>query len=143
MLNKPLEAHKIIVKKGFIVDASITDSPLKPHGTMPHEIPLDREESPVNKEKDEQEKELLQAHPSADTEAAWIKKAGKIRYGYKKHVVTDEQGLVLGITTTPAHVNEISNLEEVLSDIDLPHGSPLFGDKGYQSAKNNELIKSK
>jgi len=144
MLNKQLEAHKIIVKQGAIVDASITDSPLKPRGTVPYEITKDRDETPLNIEQEAEEKALLKkSQPSVDTEAAWIKKAGKIRYGYKKHVVTDEQGLVLGLLTTPANVNEITNLKEVLAEIDLPSGTPLFGDKGYQSATNNELLKQK
>ncbi len=144
MLNKQLEAHKIIVKQGAIVDASITDSPLKPRGKVPYEIVNDREDGLINNAQEQQEKELLKiTQPAVDTEGAWIKKAGKIRYGYKKHVVTDEQGLVLGLLTTPANVNEISNLEEVLAEIELPTGIPLFGDKGYQSSKNNELLQKK
>jgi IS5 family transposase len=42
VINRELEKHNFIVKKGILVDPSITDSPLKP-------------------------------------EAAWIKKAGKLR----------------------------------------------------------------
>jgi IS5 family transposase len=30
VMNRELEKHNIIVKKGILVDASITDSPLKP-----------------------------------------------------------------------------------------------------------------
>jgi len=146
-LNKQLEKHDIIVRKGAIVDASIIDSPLKPKGKVPYEIANDREDNPVNELEIEQEikaKALLKIEqPSVDTEAAWIKKGGKLRYGYKKHVVTDTEGLILGVITTPANVNEISNLEDVLKDIDLPKGIPFFGDKGYQSAKNNELLKDK
>jgi IS5 family transposase len=49
----------------------------------------------------------------------------------------------LGILTTKASVNEISNLEEVLETADLPKGITLKADKGYQSAKNNKLLKEK
>lgn len=46
---------------------------------------------------------------SVDKEASWLKKAGKYHHGYKKHYVTDEEGLVLGVVTTKASVNEIGN----------------------------------
>ena len=66
-----------------------------------------------------------------------------MRYGFKKQAVTDEQGLVLGILTTAANVNEIANLEAVLDKVELPANTPLYGDKGYQSEKKNLLIKKK
>jgi IS5 family transposase len=40
-------------------------------------------------------------------------------------------------------VNEISNLEEVLDTADLPEGIYLNADKGYASAKNEELLKAR
>jgi IS5 family transposase len=57
--------------------------------------------------------------------------------------VTDTEGLVLGVLTTPANVNEVANLDEVLATADLPEHIHLYGDKGYRSAKNEELIKSR
>ncbi len=53
------------------------------------------------------------------------------------------QGLVLGLLTATANVNEIANLEAVLDKEELPANTPLNGDKGYQSEKNNLLIKKK
>ena len=61
-------------------------------------------------------------------------------YGYKKHYVTDEEGLVLGVVSTKASVNEGSNLQEVLASADLPEGIPLKGDKGYESERNASLL---
>jgi IS5 family transposase len=40
-LNKQLDKHKILVKTGAIIDASIIDSPLKPKGTVTYEIEND------------------------------------------------------------------------------------------------------
>lgn len=40
-------------------------------------------------------------------------------------------------------MNEISNLEEVLNTADLPEGIALKADKGYQSDKNNQLLRGK
>jgi IS5 family transposase len=70
-------------------------------------------------------------------------KAGKTRVGYKKHQVTDTEGLVLGVLTTSANVNEVANLDEVLATADLPDNIHVYGDKGYRSVKNEELLKSK
>jgi IS5 family transposase len=108
-LNKQLEKHNIIVKTGAIVDASVVDTPRKPKGKVTHEVVNDREEE---NEETEAHKEVEQQYAdSVDKEADWIKKGGKLRYGYKKHCVTDNEGLILGVLTTKANVNEISNLE--------------------------------
>jgi IS5 family transposase len=146
-LNKQLDRHKILVKTGAIIDASIVDSPLKPKGTVTYEVENDRaqeERSEEQKDLENKEQRLLKVEKTGvDTDARWIKKAGKLRYGYKKHYVTDQEGLVLGVLTTAANVNEIANLEEVLDTADLPEGIHLNGDKGYASAKNEEILKKK
>jgi len=76
-----------------------------------------------------------------DTEAAWIKKVGKLRYGYKKHVVTDEEGLAL--LTTAANLNEITNLGDVLDTLKIEEGTPVKAGKGYQSQKNRDLLEER
>jgi len=135
-INRQLESHQIIVKTGAIVDASVIDTPLKPKGKTKHTITQDRE--------DEQELAIDKEYASSvDTDASWLKKRGKYHYGYKKHYVTDNEGLVLGVVTTKASTNEIANLEEVLDAADLPKNIPLKADKGYQSAKNATLLVNK
>ena len=59
--------------------------------------------------------------------------------------MTDDEGLVLGVLTTTASKNEIANLEEVLEtvNVDLPQDIPLKADKGYQSKKNEALLKER
>lgn len=138
-LNKQLEKHKIIVKTGAIVDASVIDTPLKPKGKITHQVVEDR-----NEEIQESTAEVVKEYAnSVDKEASWVKKAGKLRYGFKKHYVTDDEGMVLGVVTTKASVNEISNFEEVLNAADLPEGISVKADKGYQSEKNKQLLKQK
>jgi len=135
-INAQLSAHQIIVKTGVIVDASVIETPLRPKGKATHEVTTDR--------KDEQEVGVDRTYPSSvDQEASWLKKRGKFHYGYKKHHLTDEEGLVLGVVTTKASVNEIGNLEDLLDTADLPEGIALKADKGYQSDKNAELLKSR
>lgn len=135
-INRQLEAHSIIIKTGAIIDASVIDTPLKPKGKTNHEVTQDR--------KEEQEVVVTKEYPaSVDKEASWIKKGGKYRFGYKKHHVTDNEGLVLGVLTTKASTNEIANLEAVLDTADLPKNIPLKADKGYQSKKNIEILKQR
>jgi IS5 family transposase len=135
-INRQLESHHIIVKTGAIVDASVIDTPLKPKGVTKHEVTEDR--------KDEVEVKVKKSYGSSvDTDASWLKKGGSYRFGYKKHHVTDPEGLVLGVLTTKASTNEISNLEDVLDTADLPKGIALKADKGYQSTKNKQLLESR
>lgn len=135
-INHQLESHNIIVKTGALVDASVIDTPLKPKGKTNYEVTQDR--------KDEKEVEVTKEYADCvDKEAAWLKKAGKYRFGYKKHHVTDNEGLVLGVVTTKASTNEVANLEEVLESADLPKHIPLKADKGYQSKKNAALLKER
>lgn len=133
-INSQLEAHQIIVKTGAIVDASVIDTPLRPRGKTNHAVTHDR--------KDEQEIKVNKVYAqSVDQEGSWLKKGNNYHYGYKKHHVTDQEGLVLGVLTTKASVNEISNLEAVLETADLPEGIALKADKGYQSIKNEDILK--
>ena len=132
--NRQLEHHKIIIKSGALIDASLTQSPRKPKGKVQHEIVEDRSEverpeQEVNKEENAVKLIKLQ-QPGVDSEGRWVKKAGKLTYGYKKHHITDTEGMVLGVLTTPANVNEITNLEDVLDTCDLPENTPFMGDKG-------------
>lgn len=136
-INAQLEAHNIIVKKGIIVDASVIETPLRPKGKTNHKVTEDRSDQEVAVKK-----EYAQ---SVDKDGTWLKKRGKYHFGFKKHHVTDEEGLVLGVLTTTASRNEIANLEEVLEtvNVDLPKDIPLKADKGYQSKKNAELLKKR
>lgn len=135
-INSQLESHGIIVKTGAIVDASVVDTPFRPKGKSNHQITEDRE--------DEKEVKTDKVYAdSVDKEASWLKKSGKYHYGYKKHHVTDEEGLILGVVTTKASVNETGNLEEVLDSASLPENICLKADKGYQSEKNARLLKQR
>ena len=136
-INTQLESHQIIVKKGLIVDASVIDTPLRPKGKTTHKVTQDRSEEEVSVKKEYAD--------SVDKDGTWLKKRGKYHFDFKKHHITDNQGLVLGVLTTTASRNEISNLEDVLDtiNVELPKDIPLKADKGYQSNKNAELLKKR
>ena len=136
-INKQLEAHHIIVKTGLIIDASVIDTPLRPKGKTNFKVTEDRcaDQVVVHKEYPD----------SVDKEGTWLKKRGKYHFGFKKHHITDNEGLVLGVLTTTASKNEIANLEEVLETVNvvLPKDIPLKADKGYQSKKNVAILKKR
>lgn len=136
-INKQLETHNIIVKTGIIVDASVIDTPLWPKGKTNFKVTENRTEEQVVVKKEYVD--------SVDKEGTWLKKRGKYHFGFKKHHVTDDQGLVVGVLTTTASKNEIANLEQMLEtvNINLPKDIPLKADKGYQSKKNVELLKNR
>lgn len=136
-INKQLEQHNIIVKKGLIIDASVVDTPLRPKGKTTYKVTEDRSEETVEAKKDYAD--------SVDKDGTWLKKRGKYHFGFKKHHLTDDEGIVIGVLTTTASKNEISNLEDVLetATVELPKGIPLKADKGYQSKKNGEILKKR
>ena len=49
----------------------------------------------------------------------WLKKRGVYHFGFKKHHVTNNEGLVVGVLTTTASKNEIASLEEVLDTVNI------------------------
>ena len=145
LINKQLEEKGILLKKGAIVDASITDSPRKPRGKKEYEIVEDRkeEEATSQSEASKEAPVIVKTQSHVDTQAAWIKKAGKLHYGYKKHVATDEQGLVRAIITTSANESDMNHFEDVVAKAGLEKGSRVRADKGYSSKDNRKYLKEK
>lgn len=101
-INPQLKEHQIIVATCTTIDASVIDTPLRPKRKTTHQITQDRtEEVAVKKE-----------HASnVDKDGTWLNKRGKCHFGFKKHHVTDNKGLVLEALTTTASKNEIATLE--------------------------------
>ena len=108
--NRQLEAKGIIVKRGAIIDASITNTPRRPRGGKSYEVVEDRKE---DENMEASEKAMLKevVKPNVDKEARWVKKMGKLHFGYKRHTVTDENGMVLAEETTAANESDMKHLE--------------------------------
>lgn len=142
-INQRMEDCGLMIIKGAIVDASVTPTLRKPRGKKEFEL--------VSEDRKEDEQTGLTApaelivkiKPNVDKEAAWIIKAGKLYYGYKQHVVTNQNGFILGIHTTPANESDIKNLESTLNTINLKPRTPVFADKGYVSEENDKILSSK
>lgn len=134
-INRQLEAQGLVVKRGAIIGASVTDSPRRPRGRKEYEAVDDRRE--------EEGGEAAAAamlrevpKPNVDGEARWIRKAGQLRFGYKRHTVTDPNGMILAEETTAANASDTRHFEGPLRRAGLPRGIPIYADKGYASAEN-------
>ena len=147
IINQQLEQHGVVVRTGAIVDASITDSPRKPKGNKEVAVVTDREETNVAGQKLLTEtngiKGAIKVASGVDTEAAWIKKGKKLRYGYKKHVCTDIEGMILSVVTTAANESDIVHLLDTIEGADLKEGTRVRADKGYSSQGNRDGLKAK
>jgi transposase, IS5 family len=85
-LNNQLEHHGIEVRQGGIIDASITPTAHKPQGKATYLVPNDPN-TPLTKS----------VKPGVDSEARWVKKGGKLQYGYQETLPvrsTDGVGLI-------------------------------------------------
>lgn len=156
-MNNQLEQRSILVNTGIIVDASITDTLRKPRGKKEYSLECkeDVEDQPLienddiqnvenneaaSSEKKEQ-KLIVKTQSNVDTDAAWVKKGGKIRYGYKKHVATNDDGLVKAIITTAANESDMLHLIDVVTKAKTKKGQRVRADKGYSSKKNRAFLK--
>ena len=168
-LNSQLRTHKVMVNHGQVkIDASITASPFSPKGKTTYELAEDRkanicqtnESSKTTYELAEDRKEeernveeieketkyheiKKKKQPQADNEARWLKKNNKFVYGYKKHIATDKEGLVLSVHTTPANEHDSKGLSSLIDKIPKSQRKEVMGDKGYKSKSNDAFLKSK
>lgn len=136
-INAQMEQGGLLINKGVIVDASVTVTERKPRGKKEYEVCEDRQEGET--------KQVLKVthQPHVDKEGAWLKKAGKLMYGYKQHMATNQEGFILAIHTTPANESDIKNLEPVLSKLNITPGTPVYADKGYACEHNDILLREK
>lgn len=132
--NAQIAARGLQMKKGVLVDASITDSPRKPKGGQAEQVSTDGEVATVKST----------AGSGGDKEASWVKKGSKLRYGYKRHYTADEQtGLVLSVVSSTAKAHETKYLESCLeATAGLSRGTSVYTDKGYASASNASYLSS-
>lgn len=144
LINSQLENYGVIVKTGVKIDATITDSPRKPKGKTTYEIAEDRKEDEVDPKEIESQAakiELIKkTQPGVDIEGRWVKKAGKTRYGYKKHIATDEEGLVLSVTTTSANVHDSQVFKSLIDQAGLGKRCRVLADKAYKSKEHDQYL---
>ena len=143
-LNTQLTELGILkIKEGALIDATIVNSPRKPHLPKVLEIADDREDERSEAQKQQESdyhQQLRYTNPGIDHEARFVKKGKKSYYGYKHHVCTDKRGLVIKLHTTPANRNDTKELPNLLESASLPERTRVFADKGYDSASNRSCL---
>jgi IS5 family transposase len=133
-INSQFTKHGLSIKQGAaMIDASVTPTPRKPKGKSTYALPA-KPAAPLPKEE----------KSGVDQEARWVKKGGKLQYGYKRHYLAEaKEGLVLSVHTTSANAHDSQYLEACLRKVKLPQGSRVLADKGYCAKANEALIHSK
>ncbi len=145
-MNDQLKSKGIMLKEGKAqVDASLTDSPWKPKGKKEYVIATDREEENRNEadqQKEQKHQKLIEkTKPGVDSEARWTKKRGKLYYGYKHQIATDDDGLVEAVHTTTANEHDSKGLKPVLKKVPTPKKKAALTDKGYKVPDNDDYLK--
>ena len=143
-LNKQFKKYNIDrVSEGVLVDATIVDSPYHPHLPKNLVIAGDREDTRSELQKLDEvayHAELKYTEPSIDHEARWVSRGKVSRFGFKHHVVTDPNGIVLSVLTTPANVTDTTIFKPLLDTVSLPPATPVLCGKGYSSASNSDYL---
>ena len=128
-INHKLKEKDIIVRHDVIVETSIIDTPRRPRGYREYEVMGDcNEEDGRETLQEAMLKEVVKSN--VDGDARWNKKMEKLHFGYKRHTVTDENGLVLAEETMATNESDINHLETPLKKAGLPQGPPIYADKG-------------
>jgi IS5 family transposase len=133
-INHQLTKRGVLVKQGAaMIDASVTPTPRKPKGKSSYMLSKEPDTPPTKEVK-----------PGVDQEAAWVKKGSKLQYGYKRHYLAEgQEGLVLSVHTTAANLHDSQLLGNCLNKVKLPQNSRVLADKGYCSAKNEQLLRQR
>ena len=80
---------------------------------------------------------------NVDREARWVKKVGKLRFGFKRHTTINLDGLILAEETAAADGSDIKHLTTSIDKAGLPAGTPVMADKGYCSRENIDALKQR
>jgi IS5 family transposase len=148
-INGQLEAKRIMVKEGAaMVDASLTDTPRRPKGKTTYEVAEDRQEDERPQEQKDGEQRTMKLvrvkQPGVDAEGRWVKKGGKLHFGFKKHVSVDQEGLVLAVHTTTANEHDSKGFSRVVRKTPMSKMKDgVFADKGFKVPDNDSYLKEK
>jgi IS5 family transposase len=124
-VNRQLEARRLIIKRGTLIDASLIDASLI--------------EAAVSKPAAGRGGENLGRGSALDPDAQWAHRKGGSgsHFGYKVHVAVDAgSGLVRKVLMTGAKTND----SEVADQLICGDEGALFADKAYDSSARGELL---
>ena len=124
-VNRQLEQHGLKVKNAdvAIVDATIISANARPRKVI------------------EADGEDCKTEYSADPDAKWVKKGKNYYFGYRGFARSDSEGFIDKTHVQPANMSEQKELDKMTDD--LPEGARVQADKGFFSAANKAMLKSK
>ena len=121
MVNKQLTEKGLMVKGTAIIDASLTSSLFSPKGKLDHQMAEDRKEDTRSDtevmEEEEYHQNKEEQSPNVDHEARCLKKRKKTYFGYKRHIATNDDGLILWVHTTPANEHDNQGLGDLMEKV--------------------------
>lgn len=131
--NENLKRLGMIVNKGKIADATITEKPIDRNTREENkEIKAGRKPEVWDKNKTRQK----------DMDARWTKKNGKSYYGYKNHILVDVKGkIITDYVVTPANVSDSEIGKDLLDGVF--RDEEFYGDRGYPSEDINQMMQTK
>jgi IS5 family transposase len=153
--NNQLKNYGIDIDKGAIVDATYVQSAARPKRKEYVEVEpigddiLPEEEVNASTSSSDQSVSAEQSDikyvkaESQDPDAKWSKKGNEFHYGYKAHTVTNSDGLITSVTTTPANEADCKQFQKSLDKVNLAPGSVVAADKGYSACYNREYLLNK
>ena len=117
VVKKEMEAKRLIVNKGTIVDATII------HASEP---------------KKRQDKESgRKTNVAYDSEARYTSKRGRKYYGYKYHIATDTNGVIKKLKVTPANEHDSNEFEYLTAE----EKRAVFADSGYMGKERKRKLR--
>lgn len=126
-VNSQLELHGLKVRNAdvAIVDATIISSNSRPRNKV---IELEANGESVT-------------HHSSAPDAKWLKKGKKFYFGYRGYARCDGEGFIDKTHVMPANLPETKELDKITDG--LRSGVRVQADKGFSSAANKAMLKSK
>lgn len=115
-VNRQLDAKKLIVRKGTLVDATIVTAASR------------------RPDVEAGSKPALPQEPGA----SFTRKGGRSYFGYRFHVGADqESGLIRRLALTPAHVNESLVADALICGDE----AAVYADKGYENKERRDRLR--
>jgi IS5 family transposase len=135
-----IAAAGLLVKRGTLIDASLIAAAVKrprpPQEPEAAEAPAPAEGSPTGVAR--APSKLVRS--PVDPEAAWSKKGGVRRFGYKAHVAVDAgSGIIRRHLLTPGNVNDTVPADQLI----LGDERAVYADQAYDCAARCALLKER
>lgn len=130
-VNRQIDAHKLVLRRGTLIDASLIDAAVKrPKPPQDAATAAPEQGRPPSK--------LIRS--ALDPDAAWTKKGGQRHFGYKVHVGVDQRsGIIRTQLITPANVNDTVPADDLICGDE----AAVYADQAYDTKKRRAALKAR